>query len=170
MWSLGWQCKAPFLYRSLSGMEKYNLYKNYIIHIFFPLGLHPRRVCTMWRWSLKDMPLTTWLRWRKRTILSRWSPSKSRSEEKKFKIVKGVKVQCCVTENMLKWMEQNGLDWKGPLRVQSHCSEQGHLQPNQAAQSSIQPALECFPGLGHLPPLWGASSSFYIPLPMSLCC
>jgi len=32
--------------------------------------------------------------------------------------------------------------------VQLPCHEQGHLQPDQVAQSPIQPDLECFQGWG----------------------
>ena len=32
--------------------------------------------------------------------------------------------------------------------VQPHCNEQGHHQLHQAAQSPIQPDLECFQGWG----------------------
>jgi len=32
--------------------------------------------------------------------------------------------------------------------AQPPCSEQGHLQPDQAAQSPVQPGLECFQGWG----------------------
>jgi len=32
--------------------------------------------------------------------------------------------------------------------VQPPCNEQGHLQPDQVAQSPVQPGLECFQGWG----------------------
>jgi len=41
--------------------------------------------------------------------------------------------------------------WEGTFRVhlaQPPCSEQGHLQPDQVAQSPIQPVLEGFQGWG----------------------
>ena len=42
---------------------------------------------------------------------------------------------------------QNALGWKGPL-AQPPCSEQGHLQPDQVAQSPVQPGLQCVQGWG----------------------
>jgi len=46
------------------------------------------------------------------------------------------------------------MEWFGLERtvrdhvVQRPCNEQGHLQPDQVAQSPIQPGLECFQGWG----------------------
>jgi len=40
-----------------------------------------------------------------------------------------------------------GRTFKGRL-VQAPCSEQGHLQLGQVAQSPVQPDLECFQGWG----------------------
>jgi len=46
-------------------------------------------------------------------------------------------------------MEWFGLEgtFRGPL-AQPPCSEQGHLQPDQVAQSPVQPGLECSQGWG----------------------
>ena len=45
---------------------------------------------------------------------------------------------------------QTGLGWKEPLRSSnsSPLLRQGHLPPDQVAQSPIQPGLECFQGGG----------------------
>jgi len=50
---------------------------------------------------------------------------------------------------ILRIIEWFGLEetFKGHL-VQPPCHEQGHLQPDQVAQSSLQPGLECFQGWG----------------------
>jgi len=42
------------------------------------------------------------------------------------------------------WVERTFKD----LLVQPPCSDQGHLQLDQAAQSPVQPSLECFQGRG----------------------
>jgi len=46
-------------------------------------------------------------------------------------------------------MERSGVEgtFRGHL-AHPPCSEQGHLQPDQAAQSPTQPGLECFQGWG----------------------
>ena len=47
---------------------------------------------------------------------------------------------------IIEWFGWEGT-FKGRL-VQSPCNEQGYLQLDQVAQSSIQPDLECFQGWG----------------------
>jgi len=39
---------------------------------------------------------------------------------------------------------QNGLGWKGPHLIPKPCHGQGHLPPDQFAQSLVQPGLEHF--------------------------
>jgi len=51
--------------------------------------------------------------------------------------------------------------WEGTFEghlVQLPCHEQGHLHPDQVAQSPVQPGLECFQG-------WGISHLSEQPLP-----
>ena len=45
---------------------------------------------------------------------------------------------------LVQWFGLEGT-FRGHL-VQPHCHEQGHLQPDQVAQSPVQPDLECFQG------------------------
>ena len=51
----------------------------------------------------------------------------------------------------MEWFGLEGI-FQGYL-VHPPCSEQGHLQPDQVAQSPVQPGLECSQGWGidHLP-------------------
>jgi len=73
-------------------------------------------------------------------------------------------------EGMLCWEEPAGplllgiterFGWEGTFEshpVQPPCHEQGHLQPDQVAQSPVQPGLGCFQG-------WGISHPYGQPLP-----
>jgi len=57
-----------------------------------------------------------------------------------------VRISSTGFHGIIEWFALEGTS-KGHL-VQPPCSEQGHLQPDQAAQSPIQPGLECFQGWG----------------------
>ena len=64
---------------------------------------------------------------------------------------KGEKAQEAADHRTMEWFVL-GKSFKSHL-AQSPCSEQGHLQLHQVAQSPIQPYLEGFQGMGHVPTL-----------------